>query len=564
MAAFVAQRIEQNFFPLPDAFSWKEGKVQTISLSLMGKIQYVVANCLKLLVNLICLPVAILFSLAKWVFSPFSIKIKVFSGSVDPIEVLPRHFGFADSLFQTSGLGTRASATPLRGISIWDRWLNPKRIEGTSEGEFRQFFIDVLRNPQPLLQILREMNVTAHRFSLERAVIEPEKGVYDEEAVGLYRNFIQLLKANGIEPYVTLNHFVRPEWFDQEGGFTRLENVDNFKNYTLAMMQRFPEVEHWMPFNEINVDAFQSFVRGVYPPGIEGDIAGAARMMRNMLIAHCKIYKEAQEKIGRRELNGNIQIGSSHQWLKFEPVGGNPLEEIVCYFLSKITHYAVYNFFKTGQFSLQIPMKANVQLTIPKEEFEKANRFSDFIGVQFYGFPRLKLGFNGGKEYPGYKIKNFTFWKFGLTFGSSCPEGGEMMSFGPGFYPESLDACLTEAEALGKPIVISETGCDAMVQKFGAKEFKHNDEIQKRYVERIMPILAKHRAHITALFFWTWVRKHLEWDRGSTPTLGLIDVLRDRDRNIIDHRLSPAARHIQGLFRAKKESIDNLPEQEVI
>ncbi len=549
MATWVAQRIEQNLLPTPDILSWNGGKAKQVSLSTCQKIRHFVGNLFGLIGNLACMPFAAAYSLVgkivSW-FKPTPKKAPV-DEIIDP-SALPAHFGFADSLFQTSGLGTQYSATKLsdKAKCDWEKWLNPKRIEGTKPGEYRKFFIDVLRNPDEFIKILTKMNATAHRFSLEWSVIEPEPGKYDEEAIALYRTFMQKLKNNGIEPYVTLHHFVCPEWFAEKGGFDKLENVELFKRHAVEMMERFrDEVTNWMPFNEINIDAFQKSVRGVYPPGREGDIAGAARMMRNMLLAHCQIYKAAKEK------GLNVQIGSTHQWLNFEPLEGNCLERLICYFLSKITHYACYNFFKTGQFSLEMPGKANVQFSIPKEEFEKYNGFSDFIGVQFYGYPRLKAGFNGFHDYPGYKIIN----QCGLTFGSTCPRGGEVMSFGPSVYPESLEKCLTQAAALNKPIVISETGGDARVQKDGEKDFKLDDAAQKRVFAKMFPILKKFKERMKAFFVWTVVRGHLEWERGGFPQLGVVNILKNQNHDMVGHTLSPAAELIQDVYGQKREQL---------
>lgn len=548
MTVATLQQIEKSFLPAPNRVSWNQGKMAQVSLTLCEKIRHYVGNLFRLIASIVLLPFAITYSLASKVVSLFSKKQEVTQPIYDPLK-LPKHFGFADSLFQTSGLGTKVSATPLKGECNWDKWLIKEKIEGTEDGEYKKFFVDILKNPEPFIKILKEMNVTAHRFSLEWSVIEPKKGERNEEAIALYRNLIKRLKEEGIEPYVTLHHFVCPEWFEKEGGFDKLENVEVFKNHALKMIETFPEVTNWMPFNEINIDGFQKCVRGVYPPGRTGDIAGAGIMMRNMLMAHCQIYKEAKAK------RADLQIGSSHQWLKFEPLEGNPLEKAICYFLSKITHYACYDFFKTGQFSLEMPGQANVQLSIPEEEFKANKGFSDFIGVQFYGLPRLKAGFNGGQAYPGYKIQNYILGPLGLTFGSTCPKGGEAMSFGPGFYPESLDACLTEASALGKPIVISETGCDAKIQKWGEKEFTLQPETQKRYFQKIIPILEKFQKQLKAFFVWTVVRKQLEWDRGDQPCLGLVDVVKDKDRNITGHVLSPAAELLQNVYRTNSERL---------
>lgn len=563
VSGFITRAIERSLLPLPDRAIWKEGQLSQVTLTTAEKVGHYVSNFFKFVLGLAFLPYGMVYSLGKYALYALKLgpKKEPLSTVIDP-SALPEHFGFADSLFQTSGLGTRFSATPTKGNGVcdWEAFMNPERIEGIrSPEELRRFFIDVLSDPQPFINILKSMNATAHRFSLEWCVLQPKKGEYDLEAIRLYRNFFKLLKENGIEPYVTLHHFVCPEWFAKEGGFTKLENIETYKTHALRMMEIFPEIFNWMPFNEVNIDSFQKYIRGVYPPGIVGDMASSGRAMRNMLLAHCKLYKEAKARFP------HLQIGSSHQWLNFEPMEHNPLEDEICYTLSKVSHYACYNFFKTGEFSLEVPGKANVQFTMPLEEFIAQKGFSDFVGVQFYGYPRLKAGFNGGHEYPGYKIKNFNFWKFGLTFGSTCPKGSEVMSFGPGANPESFEKCLKEAASLKKPIVISEMGYDACVQKHGEKSFKIDNESQRRGIEKLLPTLTKFKKQLKAVFFWTLYRKpdiqvagqedygQLEWDRGATPSLGLVQILKDQNRKIIGHRMTPAAELIQSVFRTKQE-----------
>lgn len=504
MCTDICERLESDLAPLPDSIYWKSGSLNPISLSFFDKVSFIASQYLSFIKDLFLLPFS--FCATKHTISqltePESLK-------------LPKHTGFADSLFQTSGLGLETSQ--------WADWVTDKK-----------YFIDILNNPDPFIDLLKSMNVTAHRFSLEWSVIEPEKGQVDQQAIDLYRNFIQKLKENGIEPYVTLHHFVLPKWFT---GFDKMENITLFQNHALKMIALFPEVQYWMTINEPAIFAFQSYLRGVYPPGTSGDITKCAQVMRSLLMAHCLIYKEAKEQFPEK------QIGITHQWLKFEPLEGNPFECMVCYFLSKITHNAVFNFFKTGQFSLQMPLHTNVQFAIDPEEWQKT-KFLDFIGVQFYGYPRFKMGLNGGEEHPGYKIQN----GYGITIGSTCPKNGIMQSFGPSIYPESLNDCLSEAQSLQVPIVISEIGCDARVQKWGEKSFTVQDEEQLAYFQKILPILAKFQNSIQGLFIWTLFRGHLEWDRGDFPHLGVIDVVKDREGKVMEYKLSPAAQFLQKVF----------------
>lgn len=466
----------------------------------------------------------------RFVFSLF-ILCTASLGYTDRI-YLPSHVGFSDSLFQTSGLGTSASATPFEfpGECNWQAWLNPEAIEGTIGENYKKFFVDILKNPDPFIAILKEMGVTAHRFSLEWSVLEPCYGMYNEEAIDLYTQFIHKLRDAGIEPYVTLHHFVHPQWFEELGGFTKEENIKIYVKHASAMIDMFPEVRYWMTFNEPGVYAFQGFIRGVYPPGHANDLYQAGHVMRNMLMAHCGTYLQVKGRYG-----GKKQIGITHQWLKFVPLDDSPLEVALCSTLSNITHYPVYNFLKTGKFEFILPCYSDLEFSIPEEDFEKNHHYVDFVGMQFYGFPQLKAGWNGGDEYPGYGIQNLNICGMGITFGSTCPPGGKVGSFGVGFYPDSMKAALEEAKEIGVPIAITETGCDANTQKWGSYFFERDDATQKEYFEKILPILEefqKETNQLQALFVWTVFRDHLEWDRGNTPSLGLISI--DRRTILLD------------------------------
>ncbi len=591
----IATKLESALLPLPDIVRWKRGTIQKIELTTAQKIQQIAYQTLLFLTSIIALPFAAIYSLATHTIllfrEPLPEKNQIFHSdhgrlSPSPSQIesssdlapkdgdhlklpvqgnenkphalekidsstikLPPHFGFSDSLFQSSGLGSQFSATALEGRSNWDRWISSERVEPVDN--MHEMFTDILNNPKPFIEILTKMHVTAHRFSLEWSVIEPQPGNLDQGAIQLYRNFIQELKNAGIEPYVTLHHFTTPDWFGDNGDFENFEQIDLFVDHSLKMMELFPEVTHWLTFNEPGIYALQSRIMGGYPPGTKGDLKAAAQVMRNLLIAHCKIYKAAKEKFGDR-----IAIGITHQWLRFSPLigKGNPLEKLICYFMSKITHYCVYNFFKTGRFDFKIPLRANVQFKMSKKQFDQNNQFLDFMGVQFYGSPQVKAGWNGGNKYPGYKVTNVSR----LTIGSTCPREGKVMSLGLSFHPESLHSCLEEAVAIGKPIAITETGCDSRIKKWGSPHWTIDEKTQREYFIKIGPILNRFQSHLKAVFVWTLHRDHLEWERGDFPKLGVISLLKDASRSIIGWKRSPAAKFLQSLFRNHRKKPDKL------
>jgi len=61
------------------------------------------------------------------------------------------------------------------------------------------------------------------RMSVEWARLEPEAGKWDEAALGRYVEMVADLRRRGIEPVVTLHHFVLPLWFARAGGFEKRE-----------------------------------------------------------------------------------------------------------------------------------------------------------------------------------------------------------------------------------------------------------------------------------------------------------------------------------------------------
>ena len=487
----VLSGLEKAFLPFPDTRVLKQGRVEQVALSLTKKVQLCAAQAFSAFVYLLLLPPVALYSTIEYLILPIPQEPPP-PAPIDLIEELaeayPEVHGFAQSLFQDEGIGSYASPTELEGECNWNRWLNADHIEGGTT-DYRRFFVRILSNPKPFVELLKTMGVNAHRFSLEWSVLEPRKGEIDLEAVELYKNFLRELKEAGIEPWGTLHHFVQPEWAEEAGGFLSDEIRDHFVDHSLKMMELFSEI--------------------------------------------------------------------THQWLKFLPLEGNLLERLICYVMSKITHTSILNFFRTGRFAYEVPGQANIRFEIPESEFLGHHRCLDFIAPQFYGFPRIKAGWNGGHAYPGYQVKNWTFWKFGFSFGSSCHPGGQMQAFGPMLDPASLRACLAEASELA-PIAITETGADAMIQEHGASgddNFTLNEEAQKTYFSAIAPILKEYKDKIIALFIWTLLRGQLEWDQGDRPALGLLPIQVDSDRNIVGHQLTPSAALIQQIYQEKMRQL---------
>lgn len=542
-------RLEQCLLPAPEIMKWNGGNIIVERYSTMQKVAYYVKNFFVFIVLLIALPVTLLIDY----FTERKV-VPVHSIPKDDTKPVwpPEQRGFATSLFQTSGIGTRWGSPKLRGKGDWDEWMqNPLHVAHSKDFRYENFFTDILSDPSAYIEMLKKHHVTAHRFSLEWSVIEPKKGEIDEEAVKLYRNFIKKLIEAGITPSVTLSHFVLPEWFYKSGGFQRVENIDLYLNFALKAMELFPEVKDWWSFNELGIKAFQQ-TREVYPTDVpEGSslstrVHAAAISTRNMLIAHCKLHKAVSERFPKNK------IGVTHQWLKIDTATGNLLERLIAYIFTKFAFTPVYQFFKEGHFLFQIPFMANVQFEIPKEEFEENHHFLMRLGVQTYPQAMVKMGLSHGEKYPC--TKSF----MGLSFGSSCEPGGVIMSFGPRWKAEGIDKALDEAFALTDKVYITEFGSDARVWKWGKEGFEVDDEAQKEYLqqlfERIRLYSERNHRKIYATFCWSDLHVQLEWENGHKCRLGTVTPTFDekRGRIMTGHIQSPAAKYLEEAFRGRE------------
>lgn len=544
----LTQRLGEWTLPAQVTMRWNEGHLERSSFSCLQKISYYAQNIIKSLgaLAILCvvglyLAIKYLYSYARGTLEPEVLPRPPHGTNIPEIppndfaKTLPHYVGFPSSIFQDGGVGSRFCPTAdLEGRNQWDPFLTPEHIDGTAPEDFPEFFVDILGHPETCSQGLSDiMRPTAHRLSLEWSVLQPVEGEgYSEIAIRLYKKLFAEMKANDIEPFVTIHHFTHPLWFEERGAFLHKENCNLYLDFAFDMMQIFPEVRHWYTFNEIGAFTLEGLLRD-HPSPIR-NIHHAGKTLRNMLMTHCRLYAAAKER------DSSLRIGLTHQWLKFYPINNNLLERTVCNLAEKVAHTAIYDFFRTGIFTFQVPGQSNLHFSIPEEEFfQKNHRFLDFIGLQFYGPAFIILGSNGGHRYPGHKIVNFTCGPLGFSFGGTAPIGSRVMSFGPTIHPESLLQNLEEAASLDVDIHISEIGVDAKTQGHGEPDFQIDRDRQLTDFQRYVSILALFQERITAVFPWT-LHGRFEWNRGHEPRLNIAHLTKHqngRPRQFVPHPL---------------------------
>lgn len=139
--------------------------------------------------------------------------------------------------------------------------------------------------------IAKSLNQNAHRFSIEWARIEPEKGEFDEKEVEHYRQVLQALRRRRIKPLVTLHHFTNPLWVAERGGWENPSTVGYFESYVRYTVTQLADLcDFWVTINEPYIILSEGYLWGNWPPG-KRDPFAAFRAEKNLMRAHRDAYQ---------------------------------------------------------------------------------------------------------------------------------------------------------------------------------------------------------------------------------------------------------------------------------
>lgn len=160
------------------------------------------------------------------------------------------------------------------------------------------------RYPQDL-KLAAGLGVNVFRTSVEWARIEPRKGKYDWREVRYYDDLFRRMRALGMRPMITLNHWVHPGWVHDRGAWRNARTVEDWLKFVRFVVKRYggPDVL-WITFNEASQYIFHEVADGGMP------LSKVPVMSRNLVRAHRAAYDLIHRLQPGAKVSTNVAYGS--------------------------------------------------------------------------------------------------------------------------------------------------------------------------------------------------------------------------------------------------------------
>lgn len=181
-----------------------------------------------------------------------------------------------------------------KGESIWDRYChNPGNVANGDTGDVA---CDHYHRYREDIALMKELGIQVQRLSISWPRIFPRgTGKINQKGLAFYRNVIDCMLENGIQPFVVLYHWDLPQKLQDAGGWANRETASWFADYAQVMFEALRgKVCFWATILEPQVIAYNGNWMGNMAPGIK-DFSTALKVAHNLLRGHGLTVKRFRE-----------------------------------------------------------------------------------------------------------------------------------------------------------------------------------------------------------------------------------------------------------------------------
>jgi beta-glucosidase/6-phospho-beta-glucosidase/beta-galactosidase/imidazolonepropionase-like amidohydrolase len=150
--------------------------------------------------------------------------------------------------------GAAAAAHQVEGHNTnSDCWLE-ENVPGSPYVEPSGDSVDQLHRYRDDIALMAGLGLGSYRLSIEWARVEPQEGVFSDDALAHYVDVVQCCRDHGLEPLVTLHHFSSPQWLLGLGGWHSERTPALFARYVERVMLALGDrVQRVITLNECNI-----------------------------------------------------------------------------------------------------------------------------------------------------------------------------------------------------------------------------------------------------------------------------------------------------------------------
>jgi beta-glucosidase len=432
----------------------------------------------------------------------------------DNLLQFPNNFlwGTASSALQTEG---RKSAHNRMVTNSWTAWEKEKKIVPEDHMGEACHHWDYYKED---IQLAKNIDMNAYRFSIEWSKIQPEKDVFDRDAMQHYIDYARELIKQGLQPIPTLFHHAWPTWL--EAGFETEESIEAFKNFAVYVFEAFKKagllnnIKLWLTFNEPAGYTLAAYVHSKYPPGKFLHLKQAGIVLKNMLDAHIAVYDAF------KEIDPDVKVGLAHMMQPIKPYNPwNPFDQLPAKIFDYLLNNVTLIYLQTGKFNW---------LRLVNDYNPNASGKVDFIGINYYAFTLLK---------------NFKEAKRPYELTADADEGTQ----GKAIYAEGFYEALKKVAQLipSKPIIVTENGCATQDPTLRDLYFKRHLYAMHKAMNEGVPIYG--------YLIWTLTDCY-GWNGGNKSTYGLYFV----DWKSQERTLKDGVQYLCDVIEESKKSADKL------
>jgi beta-glucosidase len=377
----------------------------------------------------------------------------------------------------------------------WSEWEKGSFSDGTPHIKHRDMSgaaCDSWNRFATDVALLRELGANAYRLSVEWSRLEPEEGAWNEEAADRYLEWMRMLRAHGIQPLVTLNHFTLPRWVAAGGGWTNDRTVEWIAAFTRRVARKLgSEVDLWCTLNEPNVLMAFSYMQGHWPPGVK-DAKLGLRVLARQLQAHARMARELREN-DTVDADGDghaTRVGIAHHVRIFQPATRWPLDRLMAGFTDHLFNQLLVDVHRTGRIQMSVPGLADIDEAVPdlKDSY-------DYLGLNYYSRDMVRADFRSPTLSRQY-----------------VAEARPVNDLGWELYPEGLYQVLKRYGRVGLPLYVTENGmADGKGERRPGFLREHFEALLRAAHEGV---------EVRGYFHWSLL-DNFEWAEGFEPRFGL-------------------------------------------